>query len=65
MSGSAMPMHSWFNTLLLLWLTTWPQLAHFSWNSHVSATALNHDAKDLYDSPLSCVVRANANVATM
>ena len=64
-SGSAMPIHSWSDTLLSLWSTTWPQLAHVSWNSHVSATPLNRDTKDLYDSPLSCVVRANANVATM
>ena len=54
MSGSAMPMHSWSDTLLSLWSTMWSQLGHFSWNSHVSATPLNRDAKDLYDSPLSC-----------
>ena len=42
-----------------------PQLVHVSWNSHVSATPFNRDAKDLYDSPLSCVVWVNTNVATM
>ena len=65
MSGSAMLMHSWSDTLLSLWSTMWSQLVHRSWNSHVSAMPLNRDSKDLYDSPLSCVMRANANVATV
>ena len=63
-SASARPMQSWSATLSSPWLLTASQPEHFFTKRHTSAWPLSLAANDRIGSPLSCIIRERATLAT-